>query len=204
MATKTISRISRTVVCAIAAGLVLSGCTTTKTLRTDPQGEQGSQQSEGSALKRFAADDREDAPDFAGTTVDGRQVRLSDYRGEVVVVNAWATWCGPCRAESPDLDRVERELKDQGVRVLGVSTDAGRKNAFAFQKELGLSYPSLHDPGGRQFLKLPRGLVNPQILPFTLYIDREGRIAGATQTPVTKGDVEGAVAPLVKEKVGEK
>ncbi|WP_159770304.1 TlpA family protein disulfide reductase [Streptomyces sp. HM190] len=195
-----VKRISRAVVCAVAAGVVLAGCTTTKTLRTDEAGAGQSDRSEGSALRRVPAAQREDAPDFSGTTVDGRPVRLSDYRGDVVVVNAWATWCGPCRAESPALDKVQRELREQGVRVLGVSTDAGRKNALAFQKELGLSYPSLHDPGGKQFLKLPRGLVNPQILPFTLYIDREGRIAGATQTPVTTDDVRSAVTPILKEK----
>lgn len=197
MATK---RISRTVVCAIAAGVVLSGCTTTKTLQTDARGAGQAEQSEGSALRRVPVAQREDAPDFSGTTVDDRPIRLSDYRGDVVVVNAWATWCGPCRAESPALDRVQRELKDQGVRVLGISTDVGRKNALAFQKELKLSYPSLHDPGGKQFLKLPRGLVNPQILPFTLYIDREGRIAGAIQFPVSEDDVRDAVTPILKEK----
>jgi peroxiredoxin len=193
-------RISRTVVCAITAGVVLAGCTTTKTLRTDEAGAGRSDRSEGSVLRRVPAAQREDAPDFSGTTVDGRPIRLSDYRGDVVVVNAWATWCGPCRAESPALDKVQRELKEQGVRVLGVSYNAGRKNALAFQKELKLSYPSLHDPGGRQFLKLPRGLVNPQLLPFTLYIDREGRIAGATQAPVTTDDVRSAVTPILKEK----
>lgn len=194
---------SRAALCVVVAGLVVTGCATPKPLPTDvEQAERAeqAQQAGGAALfKSIPVGERPAAPDFAGTGVDGRSVRLSDHRGHVVVVNAWASTCGPCRAESPDLDRAQRKLKSRGVRVLGVSTDASRASALAFQKDLALSYPSLHDPGGKQFLKLPNGLVNPRILPFTLFVDREGRIAGAVQSTVTEEDVRGVVTPMLAE-----
>ncbi|ULR52038.1 TlpA family protein disulfide reductase [Streptomyces deccanensis] len=192
--------------CVVVAGLVMTGCATPKPLPTDvEQGEQGEQAgrgergARGGLFKSIPVGERPAAPDFAGSTVDGGSVRLSDYRGQVVVVNAWASTCGPCRVESPDLDRAQRELKARDVQVLGVSTDASRPNALAFQRDLDLSYPSLHDPGGKQFLKLPGGLVNPQILPFTLFVDRAGRIAGAVQSTVTEEDVRSVVTPLLEE-----
>ncbi|WP_326581007.1 TlpA family protein disulfide reductase [Streptomyces sp. NBC_00481] len=193
--TKTMSRV---VVCALSACLALSGCATTEPLvLADPK------QSQASLFKSIPVADRTDAPDFAGTTVDGKPVRLSDYRGKVVVVNAWASTCAPCRKESPDLERTQRRLADQGLQVLGVTTDTERKFGLDFQQELGLTYPSLHDPDGKQFLKLPRGMVNPQILPFTLFIDREGRIAGASQSIVTEQEVTSIVTPMLKEKPAE-
>ncbi|WP_307835521.1 TlpA family protein disulfide reductase [Streptomyces adelaidensis] len=185
---------SRVVVYAVSACLALSGCATTEPLSlSDPE------QSQASPFKSFPVADRADAPDFAGTTVDGEPVRLSDYRGKVVVVNAWASTCAPCRKESPALERTQRKLADQGLQVLGVTSDTDRKLGLDFQRELGLTYPSLHDPDGKQFLKLPPGMVNPQILPFTLFIDREGRIAGALQSTVTEKEVSGIVAPILKE-----
>ncbi|MDX3581211.1 TlpA family protein disulfide reductase [Streptomyces europaeiscabiei] len=190
----------RAALCVLVAGLAVAGCATPKPLPTDVEQAEQARRSSGAGLFRsIPVGERPSAPDFAGTSVDGEPVRLSDFRGHVVVVNAWASTCGPCRAESPDLDRAQRKLKSRGVRVLGVSADVSRSNALAFQQELGLSYPSLHDPGGKQFLKLPNGLVNPQILPFTLFVDREGRIAGAVQSTVSEAEVRGAVTPMLEE-----
>ncbi|WP_149829506.1 TlpA family protein disulfide reductase [Streptomyces tailanensis] len=191
----TTKAISRVVVCVVSACLALSGCATTEPLLLADQ-----EQSQASPFKSIPVADRTDAPDFAGTTVDGKPVRLSDYRGKVVVVNAWASTCAPCRKESPDLERTQRKLADQGLQVLGVTTDTDRKLGLDFQQQFGLTYPSLHDPDGEQFLKLPRGMVNPQILPFTLFIDREGRIAGALQNMVTEKEVTSIVKPMLKEK----
>ncbi|MGW0706708.1 TlpA disulfide reductase family protein [Streptomyces sp. NPDC002643] len=188
----------------LTVAVVLSGCGTTKRLMTDPEGAEQSAGSEGSAYRSIPEGQREAAPDFAGTTVDGRTVRLSDYRGDVVVVNAWSSTCGPCRKESPDLERTQRKLAGQGLQVLGINTDVDRGLGLDFQREFGLSYPSLYDPEGKQALKLPRGMVNPQFLPFTLFIDREGRIAGVSQSMVTEEGVTSAVTPMLKEKEKEK
>ncbi len=189
--------ISSAVVCAISVGLVLSGCARTETLDLDTGTNQSGQ---AQAFKSIPVSERTDAPDFSGSTVAGDPVRLSDYRGKIVVVNAWATYCGPCRAESPELERTYRKFKGQGVQVLGISTDVTRKNARTFQREFGLSYPSLHDPDGKQFFDLPAGLVNPQLLPFTLFVDRKGRIAGAVQAPLDEKELRNILTPLLKEK----
>ncbi|MDX2764633.1 TlpA family protein disulfide reductase [Streptomyces europaeiscabiei] len=184
--------------CAIA--VALSGCSTSEPLVLDTDTAQSGRSQ---PFKSVPVAERADAPEFSGSTVDEDPVRLSDYRGKVVVVNAWATWCGPCRAESPALERTYQKFKDQGVQVLGISTDVKRQNARAFQREFALSYPSLHDPDGRQFLKLPRGMVNPQFLPFTLFVDREGRIAGAVQAPLTEKELQAILTPILKETSGK-
>ncbi|MDX2938143.1 TlpA family protein disulfide reductase [Streptomyces ipomoeae] len=193
--------VSRAAMCAISiglalSGLALSGCARTEKLDLDTgTGQSG----RAKPFKSIPVDERADAPDFAGSTVDDDPVRLSDYRGEIVVVNAWATWCGPCRAESPELERTYQKFKAQGVQVLGINTNVERKSALSFQREFGLTYPSLHDPKGKQFLDLPAGLVNTQILPFTLFVDREGRIAGAVQDPVDEKELRTILTPLLKE-----
>ncbi|WP_240528566.1 TlpA family protein disulfide reductase [Streptomyces humi] len=159
------------------------------------------QESGGSAvspLVRVAAADRETAPDLTGADLDGRTVRLGDYRGKVVVLNVWASWCGPCRAEAPELSEVQRELAAEGVQVLGVDMDARRAKGRAFQEEHRLSYPSLHDPASRQLLRLPRGY-KAQALPYTLFIDRRGRIAARYLSPLTKAEVRAVTRPLLAE-----
>ncbi|CBG71519.1 TlpA family protein disulfide reductase [Streptomyces sp. LBUM 1478] len=181
--------------CALVV-VLLSGCSTSEPLVLDTDSAQSGMPQ---PFERVPVAERTDAPVFSGRTVDGKQVRLSDYRGDVVVVNAWATSCGPCRAEAPALERTYRTFGDRGVRVLGISTDVERRNARAFQREFGLTYPSLHDPKGRQFLELPRGMVNPQFLPFTLFVDRAGRIAGAVQARLDEKELAAILTPLLNE-----
>lgn len=153
----------------------------------------------GPPLSRVPAADRRSAPDLAGTALDGKPVRLSDYRGKVVVLNMWASWCGPCRAEAPELSRAQRHLSAKGVQVLGVDTDADRTAGLAFQRDHDLTYPSLHDPAGRRLALLPRGY-RPQALPYTLLIDRDGKIAVLCLGPLTEPEVRDLTRPLLREK----
>ncbi|GGW36625.1 hypothetical protein GCM10010503_10670 [Streptomyces lucensis JCM 4490] len=147
--------------------------------------------------RTFRKADRPAAPDISGGTLDGRTVRLSDYRGKVVLLNAWASTCGPCRVEAPELRRIQRAWKDRGVQVLGLDTDQNRGDGLAFQRDFRLGYPSLHDPAGRQALKLPRGLVNAQAIPFTVVVDPAGRIAAARSGQVTEAEVVKLIEPLL-------
>lgn len=114
------------------------------------------------------------APDFTLTALDGEPFTLSDHRGEVVVLNFWATWCMPCIAEMPELDALQRELGDEGVQVVGVSQDTGGADEIRpFAAELGVSYPLLPDPA---FVVASRygGIA---ALPTTIFVARDGTIA---------------------------
>jgi peroxiredoxin len=111
------------------------------------------------------------APDFTLEDLDGNPVRLADQQGQVVLVNFWATWCGPCRLEMPELQARYDALKDQGFTVLAVNLDEPRDDAALFAQDLGLSFPVLLDPGAT---------VNDRYrvrgYPTTYFIDRDGNV----------------------------
>lgn len=136
-------------------------------------------------------------PDLSGRSVGGGQMSLKALRGKVVVVNAWASWCAPCREEAPALSRVHKELYGKGLRVVGVNADTSLKAAGAFEKDARLAYPSLHDPRGRQLLRLPKGLVNLTAYPFTIIVDPEGRIAATRIGAISETELKRAVTPLL-------
>jgi len=149
-------------------------------------------------LKTFAPADRPAMPELAGKRVDGDgRVSLKALRGKVVVVNAWASWCSPCRAEAPGLSRVHEELEAKGLRVFGVNANVSVEAARSFEKDTALVYPSLHDPQGRQLLRLPKGVVSAVGYPFTLIVDPEGRIAAARIGAIGEAELKKLVTPLL-------
>lgn len=111
------------------------------------------------------------ARDFALKTLDEGQTSLSDYRGKVVVLNFWATWCPPCRAELPDFEQAHRDRQGDGLVVLGVNTEEPAAVVRSFVDEIGLTFPILLDETG-QVAREYRAAG----LPMTLVIDREGLI----------------------------
>ena len=120
--------------------------------------------------------DRQPAPPLSGTTLDGEELDVADLRGEVVVLNFWASWCAPCRAEAPTLNEVAQRTAPDGVRFVGINVKDEQSPAQAFERRQQVSYPSLHDQPGRLLLQFRR--IVPQTPPTTLVLDREGRIAG--------------------------
>ncbi|MFF9121783.1 TlpA family protein disulfide reductase [Streptomyces sp. NPDC014889] len=171
------------------AGAILVGCSTPDPIGDTTPGEQ---------LTRILKEgERPAAPDFSGTSLEGDEIHLSDYRGKVVLVNAWASWCGPCRAEAPELKRIQEKWGGRGVQVLGLDNDGNRADGLAFQKEFRPGYPSLHDPAGKQALRLPHGLVNTQTLPFTIVIDPAGKVAATRMGAVTEPQIAKVIAPLL-------
>jgi thiol-disulfide isomerase/thioredoxin len=123
----------------------------------------------------IAVADRQAAPVLAGTTLDGEPLDVSDLRGQVVVLNFWASWCAPCRSEARTLNEVASRTAPQGVRFVGVNVKDDRSPAQAFERRQEVRYPSLHDQPGRLLLQFRR--VVPQTPPTTLVLDRQGRIA---------------------------
>ncbi|MET9395080.1 TlpA disulfide reductase family protein [Streptomyces sp. NPDC006624] len=145
--------------------------------------------------------ERADAPDLSGKTVDGKQLNVDDYKGKVVVLNVWGSWCPPCRAEAPGFQKVSQDLKDKGVQFVGINTrDTGTGPALAFEKTYGVTYPSLYDPTGKLMLRFERGTLNPQAIPSTLVLDRDGRIAARSLQALSEEKLRKMIAPVLAEK----
>ncbi len=141
----------------------------------------------------LARGERVPAPQRALALLDGSGRRsLADYRGKVVVLNYWASWCGPCAEEAPVLVGFQRAYAGRGVVVLGVVYDDSVAAARAFERRHGIDYPSLRDTDTRLFDDLHnRGV------PETFVIDRQGRIAALRRNQVDRAWLERAVAPLL-------
>jgi thiol-disulfide isomerase/thioredoxin len=182
-----------------AAALVLTGCSSSGS-SSSGEGQVGFVTVKGTNLSKADAGKRGDAPDITGETLEGNPAKLSDYRGKVVVLNVWGSWCGPCRAEAKSLQTVSEKYKDQGVQFLGINTrDTDRTNAVRFEQEQGVTFPSIFDPAGTQLLKFPKGSLNPQSIPTTLIVDRDGKLAARAVGGTTEDALESILQPVVAE-----
>jgi thiol-disulfide isomerase/thioredoxin len=145
-------------------------------------------------------DSRGHAPELSGEALlePGKKIRLSDDTGTVMVLNIWGSWCGPCRAEAPELQRVYDQIKDSGVQFLGIDVrDEQRSAPQDFVRDRGITYPSIYDPPGRSLLALhgyPRSVV-----PSTLILDRHHRVAAVFLQALTESDLLPAVRRLAAE-----
>ncbi|MFI5532553.1 TlpA family protein disulfide reductase [Kitasatospora sp. NPDC051853] len=181
---------------AAAAALALTGCTADS---ASSDGQTGFVTGKG-GLDTAKAGSRQAAPEIGGTLLDGGSAKLADYKGKVVVLNIWGSWCGPCRAEAKGLQEVWAKYQDQGVQFLGINTrDAVPANAVAFEKNFGVTYPSIFDPDGTQILKFPKGSLNPQSIPTTIVVDREGKLAARAMRALSSEDLESLIKPVVDE-----
>lgn len=136
---------------------------------------------------------RHEAPDFTLKDSDGKTVHLTDYRGKVVMLDFWATWCPPCKIEIPWLIDLERKNKDKGFEVLGVSMDdEGWEVVRPFMREVGMNYRVVigNDTTAEMY-------GNVESLPETFLIDREGKIAAIHIGLASRRDFEDEVAQLL-------
>ncbi|NKY96678.1 TlpA family protein disulfide reductase [Nocardiopsis alborubida] len=188
--------VPRPVTIALAAVLALSGCAGGNEIQATNE-DQRFVSGDGSATT-FETAERTEAPDVTGTTLDGEEVSLSDYEGGIVVLNFWASWCGPCRAEQPVLDEVHTEYEGLGVGFLGVNIKDSRAAAEAYTSSKSVVYPSLYDQPGA-VPQAFRDTVPPRAIPSTLVIDPEGRIAARVIGATTYGQLTDLLNPLVVE-----
>ena len=150
-----------------------------------------------------AVEERSEAPVGAmpALDVDGlgdaEEVSLADLRGQVVVMNFWASWCGPCRVEQPDLNEAYEALPDDEVAFLGVNVSDSEANATAHLREFEVPYASAYDPENAYASEF-RG-VGPRTLPSTIFIDREGRVAARVFGLVGTSEVIGLAEHIAAE-----
>ena len=137
--------------------------------------------------------ERKNAPEFALKDADGKTVRLSDYKGKVVLLDFWATWCGPCKIEIPWLKEFQRKFRDRGFEIIGVSMDdEGWQVVKPFVAELGINYRIVI--GDDSTAQLYGGV---DALPTTFVIDREGKIAAVHVGLTGKGEIEHGIEQVL-------
>jgi len=140
-----------------------------------------------------AGEQRQPAPDFSLKDVHSADVQLSEFKGKVVLLNFWATWCGPCKIEMPWFVEFQREYKDRGFSVIAVSMDEeGWDIVRPFTEELKLNFPVVVGDD-----KLADEYGGVSALPTTFIIDKEGRIAATHQGLISKGDYEDEIERLL-------
>jgi thiol-disulfide isomerase/thioredoxin len=129
------------------------------------------------------------APDFTLESLDGKNVRLSDLRGKAVLLNFWATWCGPCKIETPWLVELQNKYGSQGLQVIGIAMDdSGKEDIAKFAKDMGVNYPVLL---GKEAVGDAYGGV--PALPESFFIGRDGKIVNKIIGLKGKSDIEDSI-----------
>ncbi len=132
--------------------------------------------------------------DFTLQDFSGKTVRLADYRGRPVLINLWASWCPPCRAEMPDLVKFYEQHQAEGLVVLAVNSADQRDKAEAFMENQPMPFPALYDPKGRVM-----DAFGVQGLPTTFLIDRKGQVQFAWTGQITPNLLATRVLPLIPQ-----
>ncbi|GAA2361459.1 hypothetical protein GCM10010170_056840 [Dactylosporangium salmoneum] len=159
-----------------------------------PNDADGQARPAATAIVQFSPASRQAAPALTGHLLDNSAFRLAEWRGSVVVINFWASWCAPCGDEAPDLQAVAEATAGLGVRVLGVNVNDDRDAARKFVDSYRLTYPSLFDPAGEIPLTFPA--ISPRTLPNTVVLDQAGNVAAVAQRKVTRTELEATVRAL--------
>jgi thiol-disulfide isomerase/thioredoxin len=143
---------------------------------------------------RDAADQTTPAPAFSLKDLRGRGVRLDDYKGKVLLVNFWATWCAPCRAEMPDLVKLQKEFGSRGLQIIGITyPPQNRASVRRVVRQLKLNYPILFGSG-----KTAVDYNVGDVLPTTVVVDREGKVRARILGILEPEEFDEKVKPLLK------
>jgi thiol-disulfide isomerase/thioredoxin len=174
------------IVVALAATLILVSCARTGADEQTQNSGQVGYPTVPRNLTRISPDQRQVLPTVSGPALGSNQtISTQDYRGKVVVINVWGSWCPPCRKEAPDLQAASVETKDVAQFVGITSKDYDPAPAEAFVRSFKITYPSIYDPTGKVLLAFA-GELPPSAIPSTMIIDREGRLAVRVLSEVSK------------------
>ena len=133
------------------------------------------------------------APEFALKNLKGQTVRLADCKGKVLLINFWATWCAPCRAEMPDLAKLKRAHAKRGLEIIGITyPPTNRQSVRRVAKQLKINYPILFGTGA-----IADAYGAGEVLPTTIVVDREGKIRARILGILTPEEFEQSVKPLL-------
>jgi peroxiredoxin len=140
------------------------------------------------------------APDFTLSTLDGKMMKLSDFRGKAVLLNFWATWCEPCKVEMPWFVDLQKKYGPQGLQVIGVAMDdASPGEIQSFAQKLGVNYPVLL---GKEEVGSAYGGI--EYLPSTFYIGRDGKIIDHVFGLVSRSEIESDIEKALAQQVATK
>lgn len=174
----------------VAVGVLLAGC------QSGSATETGSGFVSGSGTVDLEAGEREPAPAVTGETLGGDELSVESLEG-VVVLNFWASWCGPCAAEAPDLVATHERYADRGVNLVGVNVRDSRTNAQSFERDFDKPYPSLYDEDSS--IAASFGGIGASALPTTIILDDDHRVAARLFGRVTETQLATRIERLLDE-----
>ncbi|MEU8621320.1 TlpA disulfide reductase family protein [Streptomyces sp. NPDC048623] len=153
-------------------------------------------------IATVAKGERQAPNKLAGETLDGKPLDVADFKGKVVVLNVWGSWCSPCRAEAPNFAKVSKAYQGKGVEFVGVNTrDFKKQDAVNFESDYDITYPSFYDPAGKIILSgFPKGSLIPQAIPSTIVLDKNGKIAARSLMALDETKLKTMIDPLLAEK----
>jgi thiol-disulfide isomerase/thioredoxin len=167
---------------AVLVVLVLAGCSWSTGTSPANRSSAGGGGVDSVGVTTYPLGQRPAIAELAGPTLAGAVLSLSSLRGRVVVLNAWASYCQPCREESPALARIAASMADSGVRFVGLDEQDQAQSARAFVQRAGVTYPQLVDQDGSLLARLR--IVPPSAVPSTLVLDRDGLVAARVIGPI--------------------
>lgn len=185
-------------------GVLLAGCSDDGTSINDQmrQGDQKGYVAGSGLIEQLDPEQRATTIELSGTTLEDEPWSSQDHRGQVLVVNVWGSWCGPCDAEAPDLVEVADAYADAEapVQFVGVNHRDSVPSAQAFEAKHGVPYPSLMDDGGRTLAQL-QGLATAR--PTTMVLDGRGRVAARVNGQVDASTLRGLVDDVLADEPGQ-
>jgi peroxiredoxin len=186
---------------AVSLALVgtVSGCAANDSLAQQAQsGDNKNYIAGDGSVTEYAPDARGEALELTATLYDGTTIDAADWKGQVTVLNVWYAACAPCRVEAPELQSLHEEYQDAGVQFYGVNIRDEQATAQAFERNFGITYPSVNDKDGGMLLALTQ-YVPPQAVPSTLVLDKQGRVSGRIIGLAEKSTLKALISDAVVE-----